>query len=69
MRNDKDTLFVGVDQVQFDLGVSRTKAYEVIRTLNDQLKKAYPKAIVVAGRVNRIWYEEACLKSGRDRKE
>ena len=23
-----------------------------------------PRAIVVAGKVNRIWYEEACLKAG-----
>lgn len=43
MRNDKEPLFVGVDQVQFDLGVSRAKAYEVIRTLNDQLKKRIRK--------------------------
>lgn len=57
-------LFVGVDTVQYDLGVSRAKAYGVIKELNDKLKKEYPKAIVVAGKVNRIWYEEACLQFG-----
>lgn len=53
-------LFVGVDTVKYDLGVSRAKAYEVIKELNKQLKEENPKAIIVAGRVNRIWYEEAC---------
>jgi len=55
-------MFVGVDTVKFDLGVSRSKAYEVIRDLNRQMKEKYPGAIIVSGRVNRIWYEEACLK-------
>lgn len=41
-----------------DLGVSRAKAYEVIRELNTAMKAENPKAIVVAGKVNRIWYEE-----------
>ena len=48
----------------FDLGVSRAKAYDVIKQLNKELKKENPRAIVVAGKVNRIWYEEACLKAG-----
>lgn len=54
-------LFVGVDTVVSDLGVSRAKAYDIIRKLNDELKQQNPRAIVVAGKVNRIWYEEACL--------
>lgn len=48
----------------FDLGVSRAKAYDVIKELNAQMKKENPRAIVVSGKVNRIWYEEACLKGG-----
>ena len=58
MANKRVPLFVGVDTVISDLGVSRAKAYEVIR------KEQNPRAIVVAGKVNRIWYEEACLKAG-----
>ena len=61
MKEERQPLFVGVDTVRFDLGVSRAKAYEVIKELNRELKAENPKAIVVAGRVNRIWYEEACL--------
>ena len=63
MKEERKPLFVGVDTVRFDLGVSRAKAYEVIRELS-AMKGENPKAIVVAGKVNRIWYEEACLKAG-----
>ena len=64
MTDEKVPMFVGVDTVKFDLGVSRAKAYEVIKQLNRELKEANPRAIVVSGKVNRIWYEEACLKTG-----
>lgn len=64
MAEERQPLFVGVDTVIFDLGVSRAKAYNVIKQLNKELKKENPRAIVVAGKVNRIWYEEACLKAG-----
>ena len=64
MNREKEPLFIGVDTVMFDLGVSRAKAYDVIKELNAQMKKENPRAIVVSGKVNRIWYEEACLKGG-----
>lgn len=64
MAGTRIPMFVGVDTVKFDLGVSKAKAYEVIKQLNRELKEANPRAIVVAGKVNRIWYEEACLKTG-----
>lgn len=61
MKKENLPLFVDVARVQRDFGVSRAKAYEIIRTLNESLKKENPRAIVVAGKVNRLWYEEACL--------
>lgn len=61
MENSKP-LFVNVDTVRSDLGVSRAKAYQIIKELNNELKKQHPMAIVVAGKVNRVWYEEACLQ-------
>lgn len=64
MNKEKEPLFIGVDTVMFDLGVSRAKAYDVIKELNAQMKKENPRAIVVSGKVNRIWYEEACLRGG-----
>lgn len=65
MKKEHLPLFVDAARVQADFGVSRAKAYEIIRTLNADLKKQNPRAIVVAGKVNRIWYEEACLISDR----
>ena len=64
MTEERVPIFVGVDTVKFDLGVSRAKAYEVIKKLNKEMKEQNPRAIVVSGKVNRIGYEEACLKSG-----
>lgn len=61
MSKNEKALFVNVETVQNDLGVSRAKAYQVIKDLNEQLKKKHPMAIVVAGKVNRVWYDEACL--------
>ena len=58
-------LFVGVDKVKSDLGVSRAKAYEIIKDLNRQLKEENPRAVIVAGKVNRIWYEEAVGYPGK----
>ena len=63
MNEKTKPLFVNVNTVRNDLGVSRAKAYQVINELNTELKKKYPMAIVVAGKVNRIWYEEACLQN------
>ena len=65
MDKERGPLFIGADTVMYDFGVSKAKAYDIIRQLNEELKKEYPKAIVVAGKVNRIWYEEACLKGVR----
>ena len=64
MKEDRLPLFVGLDTVKYDLGVSRAKAYEVIKQLNKEMKEQNPRAIVVSGKVNRIWYEEACLRTG-----
>lgn len=64
MNEDNKPMFIGVSTVQNDLGVSRSKAYGIIRQLNAEMKEQNPTALVVAGRLNRIWYEEACLQRG-----
>lgn len=57
------TLFVGVDEVQAILGVSQSKGYSIIRMLNQRIKKENPGAIILAGKVNRRYFEEAIMKS------
>ena len=48
--------FVTSEEVQEDFGVSRTKAYELIRQLNEELEQA--GYLVVRGRVSRKYYLE-----------
>lgn len=57
-----EKLYIGPDTVMKDFDVSRPKAYAIIHSLNEDLRREYPSAIVVAGKVNRFWYDEACLK-------
>lgn len=61
MKESRQPLFIGVETVMLDLGVSRAKAYEVIKELNAEMKQENPRAIVVTGKVNRSWYE-TCLR-------
>lgn len=53
--------YVTASEMQEDLGVSKSKAYEIIKELNERLKKEHPGALVINGRANRRYYEEACL--------
>jgi hypothetical protein len=50
------TLFVKVDDVANELGISKAHAYKLIRSMNCELKaKGY---ITIAGRVSRKYFEE-----------
>ena len=55
MAENNNTMFIGVAQIQRDWGISRSKAYQIIKDLNAELKKKNPTALVVSGRVNRFW--------------
>ena len=60
---EKTRLYVTAKDVAEALGVSQTKAYSIIRELNSQLKaNGY---IVISGKVNRKFFEEKSLYSGR----
>ena len=50
---ENKTMFIGVAQIQQDWGISRSKAYQIIKDLNAELKKKNPGALVVSGRVAR----------------
>ena len=57
-----DKQYVDVETLMNDFDISKPKAYAIIRKLNEALKKAHPNAIIIAGKVNKKWYEEeACL--------
>ena len=53
-------MYVGVDEVCADWGCSRSKGYSIIKQLSEQMHKENPKLLVIAGKINRIYYDEAC---------
>ena len=55
-------MYVVVDEVCADCGVSRSKGYAIIKQLSDQMKAENPKLLTMAGKINRCYYEEACMK-------
>ena len=68
MKKKSKTAYIGPQQIMEDWDVSRATAYNIIKKMNAQLKKEHPTALIIAGKVNRIWYEEACLQP-TDRKQ
>lgn len=56
--------FMKVHEVMEVLGVSESKAYGVIKTLNDQLKeKGY---LTFSGKVSRAYFMEKCCYTGKE---
>lgn len=54
-------VYVDVNEVCADWGVCRSKGYAIIKELSERMKKDNPKVLVISGKVNRIYYEEACM--------
>ena len=56
--------FIGAKEVAEIMGVSETKAYQIIRQLNADLSaQGY---ITISGKVSRVFFEERCygVKTG-----
>lgn len=53
-------LYVDVNEVIADWGVSRAKAYEMIKDMNSRLSAMNPNYIIINGKANRRFYEESC---------
>lgn len=65
MKETDRSMYVDVAEVMRECGVSRTTAYRIIKHMNEQIAIDHPSALIIAGRVNRLWFDEACLrKSG-----
>ncbi len=52
----RDTYMMTVDEIAYELGVSKGKAYKIIRDLNDELGKM--GFIVIAGKIPRAFWEK-----------
>ena len=58
----KKTMYVGVKEVMEDWGCGKSKGYEIINQLSKQMHEEKPKLLVMRGKINRVYYEEACLQ-------
>ncbi len=65
MDSTNEPMYYGPERVMADWNVSRATAYTIIKRMNDQLKTEHPAALIIPGKVNRVWYEEACLLTNR----
>lgn len=63
MEQKRMSVYVGVDEVCRDWGCSRSKGYAIIKQLSEQMKAENPKLLVMSGKINRVYYNEACMKN------
>lgn len=56
----KQRMYVDVNEVCSDWGVSKAKGYQIIKHLNQEMLKINPNLIVLNGKANRKFYEENC---------
>ena len=54
-------MYVDAEKVSKDWGASKPKAYKMIKELNERMLKDNSNLIVIAGKVNRKFYEENCF--------
>lgn len=59
-RENMRNMYVDAEEVSKNWGVSKPKAYKMIKELNERMLKDNPNLIVIAGKVNRKFYEENC---------
>ena len=62
-------MYVDAEEVSKDWGVSKPKAYKMIKELNERMLKDNSNLIVIAGKVNRKFYEENCYGQTKEVQE
>lgn len=62
IKQKRNTIYVDVNEVCEDWGVSRSKGYAIIKQLSKQMQAENPKLLTISGKINRKYYEEVCLK-------
>ncbi len=56
--------FLTVDEVAKELRISKSKAYQIVRQLNDEMKQL--GYLTIQGRVNATYfYKKVCFEEGR----
>lgn len=62
METKRKPVYVDVEEVCSDWGCSRSKGYAIIKQLSEQMKSENPKLLTMSGKINRIYYEEVCMR-------
>lgn len=60
---NNNLLYVDANQIVSEWDVSRTTAYAIIKNLNARIKELHPNALIIPGKVNKLWYDSVCLKT------
>ena len=59
-------MYVTVNDICEDWGVSKAQGYKMIKQLNEKMLKINPNLIVLSGKANRTFYEENCYGMQRN---
>lgn len=59
-------MYVDVNEICEDWGVSRAQGYKMIKQLNERMLSLNPNLIVLSGKVNRKFYEENCYGMAKE---
>lgn len=59
---EKKSLYLGVDELMQEIGCKKSKAYSLIRTINEQMHQENDKLLVIPGKVNRAYFEKVCMR-------
>ena len=59
-------MYVYVNEICEDWGVSRAQGYKMIKQLNKRMLALNPNLIVLSGKVNRRFYEENCYGMAKE---
>ena len=62
-----DNLFIYVDEIASEIGISKSYAYKIVQRLNKELQKL--GYLTFAGRVSRKFFMEKVCYNGQENKE
>lgn len=63
MDNNYNTVCVDAEQIAREWHISKSSAYNVIKNMNKRLLEINPDALVLPGKVNKLWYDSVCMRN------
>lgn len=53
-----ESVMITADEISKILQISKNTSYQIIQSLNEQMKKENPRYIVIRGKANRKYFED-----------